>query len=242
MGDGPWAMAGASRSDHVLSVRIFKAAAAGVLVVAAAATAFAQGRLAHGDIDLKGRLYRSVFISGPGTLTSGDLADVPEPLRTRLSEYLKRRALFVSQYESRPADADEVARDAKRRSIERAIVSLIDVSAIETRAVAFVKDAPIAAEWEGRSEGPIAEAQYAEKVLQASPDSPLAPFLHVFAAQRYRAAREAAERSQDRQGAADANTRYRAHLQEARAARDPIYALIADDLERVPYVYIQSQK
>lgn len=217
-------------------------AAAIAVAVTAVAVWAAQAGLAHPEIDLKGRLYRSVFISGPGTLSSGDLADIAEPLRTRLSQYLARRSSFSSQYESQPADVTEIARDAKRRIIERAIVSLIDATAIETRAVAFVKDAPIAHEWEGRAEGPTVEAEYAEKVLDATPDTPLAPFLHIFAAQRYRAAREAAERLKETQTAASAEKRYRAHLQMARSSRDPIFGLIADDLERVPYVYVQSSR
>ncbi len=214
----------------------------GAIVAASVAVAAAQAGFAHPEIDFKGKLYRSVFISGPGTLSSGDLADVAEPLRSRLSEYLSRRAAFNSQYEGRPSDPDEVARDAKRRIVARAIVSLIDAAAIETRAVAFVKDAPIAAEWEGRPEGPIAEAQYAEQMLEASPDTPLAPFIHVFAAQRYRAAAEAAEHEADAQAAADAERRYREHLRQARAAKDPMFGLIADDLERVPYVYVQRSR
>ena len=117
-----------------------------------------------------------------------------------------------------------------------------DLLRMHPGAVAFVKDAPIAAEWEGRPEGPIAEAQYAEKMLEASPDTPLAPFIHVFAAQRYRAAAEAAEHAADAQAAADAELRYREHLRQARAAKDPIFGLIADDLERVPYVYVQRSR
>ena len=193
-------------------------------------------------IDLGGKLYRAVFISGPGTLSSGDLAAVPEPQRGRLSTFLTRRSSFTSAYENKPQDADAVQSDAKRRVIERAIVALIDAPGVNAQAVEFVKAAPIASEWEGRPEGPLAEASYAEEVLKKAPKSPLAPFLYVFIAQRQRAAFEAAEHSNDEAAMKTAAKQYRANIERARAASDPIFKLLADDLDRVPYVYTKSEK
>jgi hypothetical protein len=36
--------------------------------------------------------------------------------------------------------------------------------------------------------------------------------------------------------------KYRAVMQRARSASDPIFRLLADDLDRVPYVYVKTDK
>ena len=192
-------------------------------------------------VDFKGRLYRAVFAAGPDTLSSGDLAQVPEPLRARLSRFLSRRAAFNSLYTGAPTDVVSVARDAKRRALERAIVSLIEADGVEQRAAAFVTAAPIAYEWEGRPEGPLAESAFAEQLLEMEPGTPLAPFLYLFIAQRQRAAAEAADLTQNPAVMNTADTKARAFLQKARAASDPIIGLVADDLERVPFVYVRKK-
>jgi hypothetical protein len=191
-------------------------------------------------IDLGGKFYRAVFISGPGTLSSGDLAAVPEPARERLSTFLTRRSAFSSLYENKPQDADALQSDAKRRVIERAIVSLIDAPDINARAVEFVKSAPIAYEWEGEPAGPLAESAFAEEILKKDPKTLLAPFLYVFIAQRQRAAFEAASRTEDQATMKAAATKYRTFIERARTAPDPIFKLLADDLDRVPYVYTKT--
>jgi len=207
-----------------------------VLIVATAAGAVAQQ-----NIDLKGRFYRSVFMSGPDSLSSGDLAEVPEPLRGRLSRYLIRRSAFQTRYEGKPADLNAVASDAKKRVIERAIASLLDQQDSGRLAVAFVKDAPIAADWERRPGGPLAEATYAEGALKSDPDGPLAPYLYVFIADRQRAAFEAADRAKDVDVMKAAAKKYRTFIQRARNANDQLFRLLADDLERVPYVYMKTE-
>jgi hypothetical protein len=96
-----------------------------VLVVPVAApTAVTQD--APSTPDLKGKLYRSVFASGAGSLTATDAATVGEPLRTRLTTYLARRAAFKSLYKSSPDAFEKVRADANRRELERSIVALID--------------------------------------------------------------------------------------------------------------------
>jgi hypothetical protein len=201
-----------------------------------------QSTVAHPEIDLQGRFYRAVFAPGPNTLSSGDLASVPEPFRGRLSRFLMRRSAFQSMYEGAPGDVTAVARDAKRRAIERAIVALIDADDIRPRALAFVKTAPIAHEWEGMPDGPLAESAYAEQLLRDEPKTPLAPFLQIFIAQRQRAAAEAAALKQDAVAAKAATGKYREALSRARAAADPIFALLADDLERVKFVYVNNNR
>ena len=81
-------------------------------LAAQAAGGSSQPSFKYPQVDLQGRLYRSVFAPGPGTLSSGDIATLPENLRSRLSRFLVRRAEFTSQYESAPSDIEGVARDA----------------------------------------------------------------------------------------------------------------------------------
>jgi hypothetical protein len=201
----------------------------------------AQAPAARPEVDFKGRLYRAVFVAGPDTLTSGDLATVPEPLRGRLSRFLVRRAAFSSIYKGAPSDVVSVARDAKRRAVERAIVALIETDGIEQRAAEFVAAAPITYEWEGMPEAPLAESAFAEQILQKEPSTPLAPFLYLFIAQRQRAAAEAAELNQNAAVAQAATAKAREFLKKARGAADPIFGLVADDLERVPFVYVRKK-
>lgn len=213
---------------------------AGCAVIAAVAWTSPQTPVARPTIDFQGRLYRAVFVPGPGTLSSGNLADLSEPIRARLSRFLVRRAGFTSAYEGAPADVEGVARDAKRRSIERAIVSLIDTDGIAERAVDFVTAAPIANEWKGLLDAPLAESAFAEQILRKEPSTPLAPFLYLFVAQRQRAAAEIAERNKDVTAAEAARVKAREFLKKARAMSDPIFGLIADDLERLEYVYLKK--
>jgi len=211
---------------------------AGIFCIVAVAMGRAQ--LANPELDFKGRLYRSVFAPGPDTLSSGDIAQAPDPLRSRLSHYLILRASFASRYESAPNDIAAAGRDARRRVIERAIVTLIEADGIPDRAVAFVRDAPIAYEWERRPEGPLAEAAFAEKVLATDKSTPLAPFLYLFIAQRARAAFEAAEATSQPEVMKASAATYRENVAKAREAQDPIFGLVGDDLERVEFVYIKS--
>jgi hypothetical protein len=200
-----------------------------------------QRAAASPALDFKGRLYRAVFVPGPDVLSSGDIAQAPEPLRSRLSRFLTRRSAFVSRYQSTPTDVVAIARDAKRRAIERGIVSLIETEGIEQRAADFVATAPILYEWEGMADGPLSEADYAERLLQKEPSTPLAPYLYLFIAQRERAASEAADLNQNAAVSQAAAAKAREFLQKARAAADPIFGLVADDLERTPFVYVRKK-
>src|SRR5262249_49827069 len=209
-------------------------------LAAQAAAGPSQPAFKYPQIDLQGRLYRSVFAPGPGTLSSGDIATLPENLRTRLSRFLVRRAEFTSHYDSAPTDIDGVARDAKRRAIEHSLSALFDNPDTVAPALAFVKAVPIEAEWKGMPDGPLAESKFAEDFLTQDPSTPLAPYLYLFIAQRQRSAAEAAERTADAAVKTAALAKYRDFLSRARSASDPIFALIADDMERMPFVYLRN--
>ena len=93
----------------------------------------------------------------------------------------------------------------------------------------------------GRDAGrPAGRVQYAEDSLAQNPKTPLAPHLYLFIAQRQRAAAEAADRTANTAVKTAALAKYRDYLARARNAPDPIFALIADDMERMPYVYVRK--
>ena len=206
--------------------------------VAAAAAVHSQEPAAR--VDLQGKLYRSAFSSGIGMLTADDTLTIPEPLKARLITFLMRRRAFKSSYKSEPDELEKVRADAKRRDLERSIVAMIDAPGIEKLAADFVAAAPIAYEWQGMHATPVAEAAFAEDVLEKTPSSPLAPWLCAFIAQRQRIAFETYENEKDEAGMRAAAVKYRAFAERARAMPDPIYRALIDDMERVPFLYIKS--
>jgi hypothetical protein len=212
----------------------------GVLIASLTAAPAAQPALATPGVDLKGKLYRSVFFSGPGGLTAGDVVSLPPQVRVRLQRYLSRRAAFKSGFTGAADSFESAAGDAKRRVVERAIVALDDDSGIEKAAADYVQRATILHEWETDASAPLEEAAYAEDFLKQNTSSPLAPYLYVFIAARQRAAFELLVAGKDQERMKAAARKYRTFMQRARTAADPIFGLLADDLDRQPYVYSRS--
>jgi hypothetical protein len=210
------------------------------VAAAGAAARFTQD--APTAVDLKGKLYRAVFVSGAGMLGAADVAALPEPLKGRLTTFLARRTAFKSSYKSEPDALEKVRADAKRRDLERSIVAMIDAPGIEKAAAEFVAAAPIAYEWEGMHGGPLAEAAYAEGILSNTPSSPLAPWLSVFIAQRQRIAFETYENEKDDAGMKAAAAKYRTFAERARTSPDPIYPALVDDMDRLPFLYLKSAR
>jgi hypothetical protein len=209
-----------------------------VLAIAGAAVVRPQGK--DSTADLQGKFYRSVFSSSVGALSADDLKTVSEPLRARLETYLARRAAFKSSYKSEADSFEQVRVDAKRRLLEQAMVSLVDAPAIERSAAEYVTAAPIHYEWKGLQDGPLEEAAHAEAALAKDPASPLAPWFAAFIAQRQRVAFEifAVQKSED--GMKAAAKKYRTFVERARAASDPIFAVLMADMERQPYLYLKT--
>jgi hypothetical protein len=217
---------------------MLRVATTALLFTAAMGPAPAQDRLAHPAIDMKGHLYRAVFFSEPDALTADDIAALPEELHARLNRFLTRSSAFHLTDDSKRTVDSAVAIEAKKRVLERAIVSLLEREDASALAMGFLAEAPIAAEWGPTPEAPLEEAAHAEKRLK--PDDPLAPFLYVFIAHRQRAAFEAADRKHDTDTVKAAAKKYRAVILRARGTQDPIYALLADDLDRLPYVHLKT--
>ena len=190
--------------------------------------------------DLQGKLYKSVFSSGIGALSAADVKALAEPLRGRLEKYLARRTAFKSNYKSEADSFETVRVDAKRRLLEQAIVSLIEAPGIERSAADYVTGAPIHYEWKGLPDGPLEEANQAEALLQKDPGSPLAPWFAAFIAQRQRVIFETQAVQKNEAGMKAAAKKYRTYVERARAATDPIFAVLMADMERQPYLYLKT--
>jgi hypothetical protein len=203
-----------------------------LLLVAATLPVLAQERLPYPTVDLQGALYRAVFVPAAAGLTARDVAALPDDVRVRLTRFLVRRAALEQ--------ANDDTRHDPRQVFEAAVIALLDREDARTLAADFLREASLEADWGDNAELPLKEASYAEKRLRL--DAPLAPFLYVFIAQRQRAAFELADRAKDIDAMKAAAKKYRAVMQRARAAADPIYALLADDLDRMPYVYAPTGK
>ena len=130
--------------------------------------------------------------------------------------------------------------EAKKRVVERAIVALVEAPGIEEAAAAYARDARILYEWERRPESPLSEASAAEDFLKKAPSTPLAPYLYVFIAERQRAAFELMDVATHKADMNAAAKKYRTFMQRARAVDDPIFTVLADDMDRQPFLYAKS--
>ncbi len=199
-----------------------------------------QSAPSYDTADLKGKLYKTVFRPGVGTLTADDLKPLPAADRERLERFLARRAKFASRLQGSASTMIDVAVEAKKRRVEGAIVALIDAPGVEQAAVDYAQQTFIANEWQ-TAEQPAKEANAAEEFLKKDPATPLAPFIHVFIADRQRASFEAMTAATDKAQMTAAAKKYRTFMQRARASEDPIFRLLADDMDRQPFLYRKSE-
>jgi hypothetical protein len=119
-------------------------------------------------------------------MPEGRLADVPKDLQAEVVNFWRRQEQFRSQL-TRPVRTDweiQVAFE-KRLSVERTICALFPALEIAEAASDFAANAQLPYEWEGDPDGPLVEANSAAGFLTAHPDSPAAPYLHLFIAHRH---------------------------------------------------------
>jgi len=182
-------------------------------------------------------LARSLFGFETGPIPGAGLAAAEQ---ARVDVYNRCRAHFVSQIPQRDLpDGPERWLTDKRREVERAIVCLLGTPGIADLASRYAREAELYYEWEGSSEGPLAEAAFARDYLAAHGDSPLRPFLHLFVAHRSRCAAEALAAEGNADGVQRATATYLAHREAAAGDRDPLVRLAAAGLAELPFVYFE---
>lgn len=140
----------------------------------------------------------------------------------------------------KPPTSSEDAPTIRRRNIIEQI-TVIHGEATRKTADAFASAMPLWGEWEGMSEGPLAEADYVEQWLNQHPGTAIAPFLHLIMAHRFRAGYEAAKAGHEKGLWPILARRYRDSLRSARASGNQLISCIADDLDAQPFVYLEGQ-
>jgi hypothetical protein len=172
----------------------------------------------------------------------------PNELRTgnesKTSQACVRRYLTAIPQESwlwgfKPPTSSEDAPTTKRRNIIEQI-TVIHGEAVRKTADAFGSAMLLFGEWEGMSEGPLAEADYVEQWLKQHPDTAIAPFLHLFMAHRFRAGYEAAKAGHEKGLWPILAKRYNDSLRSARASGNQLISCLADDLDAQPFIYLES--
>lgn len=139
-----------------------------------------------------------------------------------------------------PPSSPEKAVFVMKRILAEQMVTILGRE-VRAEAEAFVDEVPLISEWEGMSEGPVGEANCVDNWLKKRPETPIAPFLHLFKAHRLRAGYEAARARHEDDLWPILATRYREAMNEARLSHNPLILCIADDLEAQPYIYLEGQ-
>lgn len=197
-----------------------------------------EGRASDEEPALETVLYGTVLdsIGQPGFT---DRIGVPEDLRSRLDDLSHRAEIFRSRFSvPSPPPGPEAYTMEKRRRLERDLVLLTDAGGIEEAAASYAAKATIVYEWEGMSDGPLAEAAYADSFMRARPGSRFGPYLNLFIAHRLRCALEtlAGERHSVRRDSVE--KQYGRFLGAALQDPDPLIRFVAADIERRPYLYL----
>lgn len=144
-----------------------------------------------------GELLLGSVCEGSEAIVDLDVENIPDNLRPALVGYIKRFRSFVSML---PTDSSELegvdafaaaAMLDKRRRMERAIVSLLDCPDAADAGAEYAAQATLCLEWEGMSDGPLREAEFAERYLEKHPQTPLRPYLLLFLGHRLLRAAEA---------------------------------------------------
>ena len=138
-----------------------------------------------------------------------------------------------------PGNWEESALQNKKRALERAVFAF---GAGRATAVRISKSIPLALEWEGMADGPLAEARAAQTLAGDPSVAKAHDFLLLFSAHHYRAAAEAAI-LQRLAGEEDAGWKgYRTQLALALAASDPLIRAAALVLAGKAEVYLPIEK
>jgi hypothetical protein len=129
---------------------------------------------------------------------------------------------------------------ARRRNLVEQMVTILGEN-VRSEAKAFASAVPLLAEWEGMSEGPVAEAAFVDQWLRKRPETSIAPFLHLFKAHRLRAGYEAARAGHEKSLWPILARQYKKSIDKARSIANPLISCIADDIEAQTYVYLAGQ-
>jgi hypothetical protein len=137
-----------------------------------------------------------------------------------------------------PSGPRETIKYRHRNLVEQIVIIMGDKT--EDEAKAFSRAVPLYTEWEGMSENPLNEANFADNWLSKCPGTPIAPFLYLFKAHRLRAGYEAAKAQHEKGLWPVLAVKYKESLKKAKSYDNPLISCIANDMEEQPYVYLEG--
>ncbi|QGU33086.1 hypothetical protein [Thermochromatium tepidum] len=144
-----------------------------------------------------------------------------------LASYLAGVAPHSPLWRMSPPASAETALPLLRRRLVEQMVAVLGES-VRDEATAFAQDFPLAVEWEGMVDSPLAEADFVADWLAAHADTAIAPFLHLLLAHRL----QAAQRWAPPQMQAGLSRRFEQALAPVLVSRRPAVACLARELQK----------
>jgi hypothetical protein len=171
-----------------------------------------------------GRLAGAVLM-GEAPLTAADLpGTLAASDRSRLDTYLERRQALAGTNNSEAGPGS-----AERQRVALEIAATVQAEGIETTAQAIAASLGPAADTATSNGNPAAGVAWAESLVRDADRAPALPWLYAFLASRYRLQFEGA--AEDRPLLERLAKKYKTMLDRVRNAGDPLFVLLADDLD-----------
>ena len=164
-----------------------------------------------------------------------------EKSECRLEYVSSLKSFFKKEPEAKKGENNESYLLSLRRwRLERQICFIFGKE-VSKEAESFVSKLPLSLEWEGMADGPLAEAEYAEKWISQRPESKILPFVHLFAAHRLRALSEISCLRGDKEKIDLFFQGFRKHIKSALSSGNKRIICLAKDMEDLPHVYLRCE-
>jgi len=166
-----------------------------------------------------------------GAQMNVDLSGYSSDVRGEAEAVIARSKAYQSK-RPQPANPDGPSRmvHQARVTYERRLVAMARTPEADLSALGYVTDLAPCYEWEGYSDCPAREAEFAAEYQEAHPTGPFSEFLPLLQAHRWLCAAEGFDYEKNANGAATARARYRAALSTASASRDRLVRIGATEL------------
>ncbi|MBF0117951.1 MAG: hypothetical protein HQK79_03895 [Desulfobacterales bacterium] len=138
-----------------------------------------------------------------------------------------------------PSGTESAVNSRKLNLLEQIVTIMGEKTRDEAKDFAFA--VPLHIEWEGMSEGPLAEADFVDKWISKHPNAKITTFLYLFKAHRLRAGFEAALSEGNKHISSILASKYRESLDNARSSTNQLILCIAKDMEEQEYVYLEGK-
>jgi hypothetical protein len=211
-----------------------------LFVIVLTITAYAQTVKAEKILSLDEWLKGSLVSALDTEYDTTNIEKTIDPiLRSRIIEYLIARCHFRSRLK-KPKDMtfpNDVVYD-RQRNIEKAIVSLVRKDGVEQQAVKFIKNVPLAYEYEGFSDGFIGETEAAETFIKNDMLSIIKPYVNLFLMSRTRCAFECLVYEKNAPVAKKYSKRYKRYFSLAVNDPDILVVYLANIIDREKFSYM----